>query len=89
MFVWNFCIRKPWLPGVMLRRDGLLSFMVGITNGQVFRRHLNHLHTQIADLLPEVQDTDEWSYFEPEEQTLSGKKNLRTNGELYKSFFQL
>ena len=63
----------------MQRRDGLLSFMFGITNGQVFCRHFNHLHTQIADLLPEEQDTDEWTYFEPEEQTPSGKNVFRTN----------
>ena len=38
----------------------------------VFRRHLNHLRTRIADLPPKEQDTDEWSYYEPEEQTESG-----------------
>ena len=45
--------------------------MVWITNVQVFRRHLNHLRTQISDLPPKEQDIDEWSY-KPEEQTPSG-----------------
>ena len=61
MFVLNFRRGKPWLTGVIiLRRAGPLLFMVGITNGQVFRRHLNHMRTLIADLLPEEQDIDEF-----------------------------
>ena len=45
--------------------------MLGITNGQVFCHHINHLRIGITDLSPEEQDIDEWSYYmyEPEEKT--------------------
>ena len=76
------------MPGVILRRVGPLSFMLGITNGQVFCHHINHLRIGITDVSPEEQDLrigitdvspeeqdiDEWSYYmyEPEVQTPSG-----------------
>ena len=76
MFILNFRRCKPCLPEVILRRAGQLSFIVGITNGQVFRRHLKYLCTRIAEIPPEEQDVDEWSYYKPGEQVLSGLPNL-------------
>ena len=76
VFVRNFCGGKPWFPGIIRRRAEPLSFVVGITNGQVFRHHLNHLRTRIAEVPLEEQDVDEWSYYEPGEQAPSGHPDL-------------
>ena len=56
VFIQNFHRGKPWPLGIILRRAGPFLFMVGITNGQLFRRHLNHLHTRIVEVPPEEQD---------------------------------
>ena len=56
VFIQNFRRGKPWPLGIILRRAGPLLFMVGITNGQVFCRPLNLLHTRIVEVPPEEQD---------------------------------
>ena len=65
LFAGNFRRGKPWLPGVVIRRAGPLSFMAEVTDGRLLRRHLNHLRDRIGEAPPEKQEPEDWEYFEP------------------------
>ena len=60
VFARNFRRRKPWLPGVVIRRAGLLSFMVGVTDGQLLCRHLNHPRDRIGEAPHEEPEPKHW-----------------------------
>ena len=46
MFVCNFGTGQPWIPGHIVRLSGPVSFEVQLANGQVVRRHQDHLRIQ-------------------------------------------
>ena len=37
-------INQQWLPGVILKRSGPVSYVVKLTDGRTFRRHQDHVH---------------------------------------------
>lgn len=43
VYVKNFATGSPWLPGVIHRRTGPVSFVVDLSDGRQVRRHQDHL----------------------------------------------
>lgn len=45
-YVRNFCStnNQQWLPGIILKRNGPVSYVVRLTDGCVFIRHQGHVH---------------------------------------------
>ena len=58
----NFLKGPQWLPGVATEVKGPLSYIVQMKNGTMWRRHVNQLRNDIADIqvddVPLIPDTD-------------------------------
>ena len=55
----NFRPGQPWVPGTIVHRQGPLSFSVDLGNGQVWRRHIDHLRARgDGPVQPEPVDTE-------------------------------
>jgi hypothetical protein len=46
VYVKNFAIGSPWLPGVIHRQTGPVSFVVELCDGRQVRRHQDHLRVR-------------------------------------------
>ena len=43
VFIRNFTRGPPWLPGTVLKTQGPRTFGIKLTDGRVWRRHVNHI----------------------------------------------
>lgn len=41
-----------WLPGIILKQTGPLSFIVQVEHGLTWKRHVDHLHHSISENAP-------------------------------------
>ena len=57
VFVRNFRTGQPWLPGQVARVSGPVSFEVELTNGQIVRRHQDHIRKR-----PEMTDSSDGDF---------------------------
>ena len=46
VFVKNFAIGSPWLPGVIHRQSGPVSFVIDLLDGRQVRRHTDHVRVR-------------------------------------------
>ena len=57
LFVKNFSYGPKWLCGNVIQTSGRVSYVVQLTSGGVFRRHVDHSHLRSSPILhPIVQD---------------------------------
>ena len=52
----DFQQHSKWIPGVVLRKLGLVNYNVEVENGKVWKRHIDHL-TQRTEQLPVIHAT--------------------------------
>ena len=52
----DFRQRGKWIPGVVLRKLGPITYNVEVGNGKVWKRHIDHL-TQRMEQLPVTEAT--------------------------------
>ena len=53
MYARNFGVEPKWLPGVLQKAVGQVSFEVRLDDGQSIRRHIDHLRVQTCH--PEME----------------------------------
>ena len=46
VYVWDFRTSKAWLPGVVIEKTGPVSTQVALEDGQVVRRHQDHVRAK-------------------------------------------
>lgn len=61
VYVQNFGLGSPWLAGMVLERRGPISYLVKLSDGRCFRRHVDHLRLRLAEATPTQEwDTQPW-----------------------------
>ena len=50
VFIRNFTRGPPWLPGTVLKTQGPRTFGIKLTDGRVWRRHVNHIRYSSVDI---------------------------------------
>ena len=67
VMVKNMLSGDKWIPGVVLKQLGPVSFLVDVGEGKTWRRHLDHLKVRdlpepVAELAPDVPDNPVMEY---------------------------
>ena len=58
VIVRDFRHHNKWIPGVVLRKLGPVTYCVKVTNGKILKRHIDHLSKQLEPAIPTMSETD-------------------------------
>ena len=82
VYVQNFGSGSPWLAGMVLERWSPISYLVKLSDGRCFRRHVDHLRLRLAKATPTQEwDTQPWFEGSLTEGSLPASNSARQSPE--------